>query len=52
MLLISIMLITLKWSNAQFPQDVYMAEDREVITDLLAKYHLEETPIEDATKHG
>jgi len=44
------MLITLKWSNAQFPQDVYMAEDREVITDLLAKYHLEETPIEDATE--
>jgi len=48
MYVICIMLLILSWSEAQFPQDVYVAEDKEIITDLITRHQLEENPTENA----
>jgi len=45
MLVIYIMMLVLQPGNSQFPEDMYVTEDRGVITDLITEHQLEERKI-------
>ena len=47
MWLICVLLITLPIGQAQFPDDVYVTEDKEIISDLLKRHQFEESEAND-----